>query len=87
MSKTAQAIEEIQKDFMERFGVAVEIDINIHRADNKQLNQGIAEYITRQMEPEIKSKTRHCEDGGTAWYTTESPGSKVEVTVFYDPEQ
>ncbi len=84
-TKKAGAIQAIKEEFLQRFGVEVNIDLHIHQSKNPHVTKELADYICREYLGE--GNYEHKEHAGTSWCGNGHLFSNTyELSVFYNKE-
>ena len=78
MSELAKAVDTIQREFRERFGLEVDIQLNVHEVPQIEKAESVAKIVAKELElcrPECESHN------DSAWLIAERRG--VTLVVFY----
>jgi len=87
LSDVIEAVKTIRDDFRERFGVEVDIGIDIHwKKYPQRIDKELAERIAAYFEPETgKFRWRQSgEDPLNCWASVENKDLRLRICTYYD---
>ena len=85
--KLKEAIEAIEKEFHDNYGVEINMNIYVHTHTNKLLNRELAEYICKDVATKIGADVVEKGSEGTSqWYGTGGMDYAVRVTAFFEQD-
>ena len=85
MSELAKAVDTIQREFRERFGLEVVIQIDVFNV-SQDVDVEKADTVAKIVATELElSRPKHESNNGTAWVYAERHG--VSLSIFYPNEQ